>query len=128
MEQYGIGPHTAARLVAELGDPSEFRSPAALASYVGVVPGLKLSGKKKGGRAPLASYGNARLRRALYMPTVAAIRHSPWLRPFYQRLRANGKPGKVAVVACMRKLLHAVYSVAKNRRPFELRLETSSTA
>ncbi|RMG13973.1 MAG: IS110 family transposase [Planctomycetota bacterium] len=123
----GIGPHTAARLVAELGDPSAFRSPAALASYVGVVPGLKLSGKKKGVRAPLASYGNARLRRALYMPTLTAIRLSPWLRAFYERLRARGKPGKVALVACMRKLLHAVYSVAKNRRPFELRLETNAT-
>jgi transposase len=123
----GIGPHTAARLVAELGDPSEFRSPAALASYVGVVPGLKQSGKKKGVRAPLASYGNARLRRSLYMPTLTAIRRSPWLRPFYERLRARGKPGKVAIVACMRKLLHAVYSVAKNRRPFEVRLETTVT-
>jgi len=122
----GVGPHTAARIVAELGDPSRFRSPAALASYVGLVPGLQLSGKRGGTRARLASYGNAKLRKALYMPTLTAIRRNPWLKPFYQRLRARGKPPKVAIVACMRKLVHAIYSVAKNRRPFVPRVNQSA--
>jgi transposase len=52
------------------------------------------------------------------MPVFSAIKHSAWLRAFYQRLRAAGKPAKVAAIAAMRKLLHAVYSVAKHRRPF----------
>jgi transposase len=64
--------------------------------------------------------GNARLRRALWMPTLSAVRVNPWLRAYYQRLRAAGKPAKVALVAVMRKLLAAVYSVAKHRRPFTL--------
>jgi transposase len=55
----GIGPQTAARLVAELGDPAHFRHGAALASYVGVVPGLKHSGKSKPARAGLAPVGHA---------------------------------------------------------------------
>jgi transposase len=114
----GIGPQTAARLVAELGDPADFRDGAALASYVGVVPGLKHSGKSKPARAGLTPVGHAKLRRALWMPTLTAVRKNPWLRAFYQRLRADGKLPKVALIAAMRKLLHAVYSVAKNRKPF----------
>ena len=80
--------------------------------------------------------GNARLRMALWMPVLGAVRRNPWLRAFYQRLRrvhdnlrsddqrlrAAGKPPKLALVAAMRKLLHAIYSVAKNRKPFEVRL------
>jgi transposase len=52
------------------------------------------------------------------MTTLSAVRLNPWLRAYYQRLRRNGKLPKVALIAAMRKLLTAVYSVAKNRRPF----------
>jgi transposase len=114
----GIGPTTAARLIAELGDPAHFRTPAALAAYVGVIPGLKQSGKQKQTRAGLTPLGNARLRAALWMPTLTAVRKNPWLRAYYEQLRARGKLPKVALVACMHKLLFAVYSVAKHRRPF----------
>ena len=114
----GVGPQTAARLIATLGDPSEFRSAAALASYVGVVPGLKQSGKSRHSRAALSPLGDARLRAALWMPTLTAVRRNPWLRAHYQSLRARGKLPKVALVACMHKLLIAIYAVAKSRRPF----------
>jgi len=66
--------------------------------------------------------GNARLRHALWIPVLVAIRFNPWLRAYYQRLRAVGRRPKVAIIACMHKLLAAVYSVAKNRRPFVPRL------
>ncbi len=114
----GIGPQSAARIVAAVGDPAHFKSAAAFAAYVGVVPGLRQSGKRTGTRAPLAPLGNAALRTALWMPVLGAVRRNPWLRAFYERLRAAGKPPKLALVAAMRKLLHAVYSVAKNRKPF----------
>jgi len=114
----GIGTQTAARLVAELGDPADFRDAAAIAAYVGVVPGLKQSGKRAPSRASLTPVGNARLRAALWMPTLTAVQRNPWLKAYYERLRARGKLPKVALVACMRKLLTAVYSVAKHRRPF----------
>lgn len=114
----GVGTQTAAQLLAELGDPSRFRDAAALAAYVGVVPGTSQSGKRRPRQAGLAPLGNARLRRALWMPTLTAVRVNPWLKMHYERLRAHGKVPKVALVACMRKLLAAVYSVAKNRRPF----------
>ncbi len=114
----GIGPQTAATLVAELGDPAAFRSAGALAAYVGAIPGLRQSGKQRGDRAGLTRIGHARLRAALWMPTLVAVRRNPWLRAYYQRLRARGKLPKVALMAAMRKLLLAVYAVAKHRRPF----------
>ncbi len=114
----GIGAQTAAKLVGELGDPAEFRGPEALAAYVGAIPALRQSGKRSPSRAGLTSIGNARLRAALWMPTIVAVRRNPWLKAHYERLRARGKLPKVALVACMRKLLGAIYSVAKHRRPF----------
>ena len=114
----GIGPTTAARLIAVLGNPADFADAAALAAYAGVVPGLRQSGKKAPSSARLTPIGNASLRAKLYMPTLTAVRLNPWLKAFYERLRARGKPAKVALLAAMRKLLAAVYSVAKHRQPF----------
>jgi transposase len=113
----GIGPNTALRLVAEI-DFDAFASARELASYVGVVPGTKLSGKSKRVRFALAPFGKARVRKSLWMPTLVAVHKNPWLRAYYQRLRANGKVAKVALIASMRKLLGAIFSVAKNRRAF----------
>jgi transposase len=62
--------------------------------------------------------GHVLLRRALWMPPLTAVRTNPWLRAHYQRLLIAGKSPKRALIAVMRKLLTAVYSVAKNRRPF----------
>ena len=76
------------------------------------------SGSSVRGRTQLSKASNARLRKALYMTTLSAVQRNPWLRGHYERLRRNGKLPKVALVAVMRKLLAAVYSVAKNRRPF----------
>jgi transposase len=113
-----LGTLTAARLLARLGDPARFRSAAALASYVGVVPATQESGQSRPARAPLSPLGNADLRAELWMPTLVAIKRNAWLRAYYQRLVARGKPRKLAVVASMRKLLIAIYAVAKSRRPF----------
>lgn len=114
----GIGPQTAARIIAASGDPAHFKSAGAFAAYVGVVPGLRQSGKQTNTRAGIGPLGHARLRRALWMPVLSAVKRNAWLRAFYQRLRAAGKPAKLALIAAMRKLLHAVYSVAKHRKPF----------
>jgi transposase len=122
----GIGSRTAACLIAELGDPSRFRDAAALASYVGVVPRLRQSGKRAFSGARGLPLGNARLRHWLWMPTLVAVRKNPWLRGHYERLLAAGKRPKVAIVACMRKLLAAIYSVARSRRPFVPNLARAS--
>lgn len=121
----GIGPQTSARLVATFGDFTGFHSGAALASYVGVIPALRQSGKRTSPRASLTPLGAARLRAKLWMPVLTAVRTNPWLRAYYERLIARGKLPKVALVAAMRKLLHAVYSVATHRRPFLANLVTA---
>jgi len=123
----GIGARTAACLIAELGDPSRFRDAGALASYVGVVPRLRQSGKRAFSGARGLLLGNAHLRDRLWMPILVAVRRNPWLRAHYDRLLAAGKRPKVALVACMRKLLCAVYSVARTRRPFVLVLAPGSS-
>lgn len=122
----GIGPQTAARLVAEIGDFSRFATPAKLAAYVGAIPGLKHSGKSRPSGA-MTTIGNARLRRALWMPLLTAVVRNAWLRSYFRRLVAAGKPKKVALVAAMRKLLHAVFSVATHRRPFVDRLQEANS-
>ena len=114
----GISTLTAAAIIGEAGNPARFRDAAAFASYVGVVPRLHQSGKRNFSGKGAVPLGNARLRRALWMPVLVAIRVNPWLGAYYRRLRAGGKRPKVAMIACMHKLLTAIYSVAKNRRPF----------
>jgi len=114
----GIGTNTAGRIVATFGNLTDYDGGKALASYVGVVPATKHSGKRRPARAGITNIGNADLRSALYMPTLTAVRTNPWLKAFYDRLRKAGKPAKLALIAAMRKLLHAIHSVAKNRKPF----------
>ena len=121
----GIGPQTAARIIAEVGDFERFAGPEKLASYVGAIPGIRHSGKGKP-KGAMTTIGNARLRCALWMPLLTATTRNPWLRAYYRRMVAAGKPKKVALIAAMRKLLHAIYSVAINRRPFVPRLEARS--
>jgi len=118
----GLGAISVARILAAVGDPARLRHGAALAAYVGVVPRTNQSGLRRLDRTSLSPLGNARLRRALYMTTLAAVRLNPWLGAYYERLKARGKLPKVALLAAERKLLMAIYSVAKTRRPFELRL------
>lgn len=98
----GVGRTTAAVLlvsVPELGRLSR----GAVASLVGVAPMNNESGTWTGKR--VTQGGRILARRALYMAALAAIRHNPHIKDFYARLKARGKPGKVALVACMRKLL-----------------------
>jgi hypothetical protein len=104
--------------VARVGDPADVRSGNALAAFVGAVPGLRQSGKRQGHRAGLHALGHGRLRAQLWMPALSAVRFDPWVRAYYQRLIARGTLPTVALVAAMRKLLLAIYSVAKSRRPF----------
>jgi transposase len=122
----GIGPTTAARILAEFGDPASYKSADAFAAHFGVVPAVNHSGKSTPSRASTTAMGDAKLRAKLWMPTLTAVVHNTWLRAFYDRLIERGKPAKVAVVAAMRKLLTAIYSVAKSRKPFVPRLPVAA--
>ncbi len=98
----GIGPVTAATLLAELPELGRC-SRRQVAALVGVAPFNRDSGAWRGRRSIWG--GRARVRAALYMATLTAVRHNPRLRASYQRLLAAGKPPKVALTACLRKLL-----------------------
>lgn len=123
----GIGDTTSARIIAAYGNPADFRSADAMAAYAGLVPRVSHSGKRTPKHGALHPMGNAKLRAKLWMPVLTAVRKNAWLKAFYDRLIANGKLPKVALTAAMRKLLAAVYSVAKSRKPFTPRLPATAS-
>jgi transposase len=88
-------------------------------AYAGLDPREYSSGTSVHKKVRISKHGNAHLRRALYMPALVAIRRQPNLRAFYQHLRDRGKPKLVALIAVMRKLLHAIYGMFKHRQPFD---------
>lgn len=113
----GIGEATAAVLIAELFDKS-YASARQAAAFAGLVPRLIESGTLRG-RSRLSKIGPGRLRKALYMPAVAALRWNPTIRAVRARLQAAGKPPMVIVGAAMRKLIHLAYGVLKSGKAYE---------
>jgi transposase len=114
----GLGDKTIPQLLAYIGRPERFKSVKALIAYAGLAPLIQQSGSslnKKRGTHPL---GNAALRHALYFPAMVAGKYNPVIARFWQRLKAQNKPGKVIVVACMHKLLAIAYGVLKSGKPF----------
>jgi transposase len=115
----GVGRQTAATVLAELPAVDRLGSAQSAAAYAGLAPREFRSGASVRRRTRLSKAGNARLRKALYMPTLTAVRFNPLLRSFFARLVAAGKPRMQAVGACMRKLAMICYGVLKNRTPFD---------
>lgn len=113
----GVGPVTSRTLLAELPQLGQC-SRREIASLVGVAPLNRDSGKFRGQRATWG--GRATVRSALYMATLSAIKHHPPLKAVYQRLREQGKKAKVALVACMRKLLIILNVILKTKTPCRL--------
>jgi transposase len=115
----GIGTQTASTIVAELPRLDRVPSAQAAAAYCGLAPREFRSGTSVRGRTRLSKAGNARLRKALYLPTLTAVRFNPVLAGFFDRLVRAGKPRMQAVGACMRKLVMICYGVLRNRTPFD---------
>lgn len=113
----GVGPITAATLLAEVPELGTL-SRQQIAALVGVAPLARDSGQWRGRRA--IGGGRAPVRQVLYMATLTAVRcrQSP-LRAFYQQLRARGKLFKVAIVACMRRLLVILNAMVRDQRPWD---------
>ncbi len=111
----GVGPVLARTLLAELPELGSL-APKQLAALVGVAPLNRDSGAFRGRRAVWG--GRATVRAALYMGALVATRHNPQIKESYERLLAAGKPKKVALVACMRKLLLVLNAVLKHRTPW----------
>jgi transposase len=117
----GVDPQTARTLVfelLELGDCSR----QAIAALVGVAPMNRDSGEFRGHRMIVVG------RSALYMAALSATRWNPRIRDYYAKLRAAGKPFKVALVACMHKLLTILNAMHRQNKPWRNTLAKSATA
>lgn len=111
----GVGKGTARTLMSELPELGTL-SRQKISGLVGLAPLNHDSGKYRGTRHIRG--GRSKVRAALYMAAVSAMRFNPSIREFYRRLRASGKSFKVAITACMRKLLVHLNAVMKKRTPY----------
>ncbi|AYA39486.1 IS110 family transposase [Xenorhabdus nematophila] len=112
----GVGPATIATLIADVPALGKLTR-REISALIGVAPFNRDSGFFRGKRTIFG--GRAMVRRMLYMATLTAIRFNPVLCAFYKRLTEAGKPNKVAIVACMRKLLVILNAMIKTNKPWD---------
>ena len=114
----GIGPVCTRTLLLDLPELGTLDRQR-IAALVGVAPFHRASGTLRGTRTTWG--GRAHVRATLYMSTLVAVRSNPVLKVFYKRLRAAGKAAKVALTACMRKLLTILNAMVKHQTPWQPR-------
>jgi transposase len=115
----GIGKTTAASILSEIPHIDRFESAKAIAAFAGLSPRHRQSGTSIHGRPRLCKTGNSRLRKALYMPAMVALRFNPVLRIFAERLSDAGKHKLLIIGAVMRKLLVLAYGILRSGVPFD---------
>lgn len=111
----GIGPVSARTLIAELPELGRLNRKQ-IACLAGVAPIARESGAWRGRRS--IGGGRGQVRAVLYMAAITAMRFNRPIREFYQRLRRAGKPAKIALVACMRKMLTILNAMVRNNTPW----------
>lgn len=114
----GLSELSSAKVLCAIKDISRFSSGKQVACYAGVTPMITESGSSVKG-SKMSKVGHSGLRKTLYMPALAAIRHNPVLRAYSEQLKARGMAGMKRVVAVMRKLCHLIFAVLKNKTPFD---------
>lgn len=112
----GVGAGTQAALMASLPELGRLNA-REIGKLAGVAPLNCDSGKMKGRRSTWG--GRGQVRSALYMASLSAVKYDPVIKAFYARLRAAGKPAKVALVACMHKLLIIMNAIIKSGKPWQ---------
>jgi transposase len=115
----GLGEATIPVLLGHLGGPARFASSKQAVAYAGLDVRHHESGSSVRARPRLSKRGNAKLRRALYMPAVVSMRLTAWGKSFAARLTAAGKPKMVIIGAVMRKLVEIAYAILKSGKPFD---------
>ena len=118
----GVGPVLSRTLMSQLPELGDLNRKE-IAALVGVAPFNRDSGTWRGRRTIWG--GRAAVRSVLYMSTLVATRHNPVIREFYERLLAAGKAKKVALIACMRKLLTILNAMVKNQQRWQPRASKS---
>ena len=115
----GIGEKSAHRLLAYLPDLTLFRSAKQLAAFAGLSPRQFQSGQYQG-KTRLSKFGDARLRKALYMPALVAKNYNSYFKKVALRLQDNGLKPKQIICAIMRKILHAIFGMFKHQQDFAM--------
>lgn len=115
----GVGPKTAAVLIAEIGDISRFQSANHLVGYFGFFPQIRESGGKKLGTPRISPRGPKHFRKALYMAAVASLKHNREMKSIYNRKVSQGKAPKQALIVVARKLLATVYSLLRYQTTYQ---------
>jgi transposase len=115
----GVGPVTSATMLGMLPELGHLNRQE-IAALVGVAPVNKDSGRKKGKRRIYG--GRAEVRSVLYMAALSAKKHNPFIRTFYARLIQHGKEKKVALTACMRKLLVILNAMMRTNQPWRFQV------
>jgi len=107
------------QLLGELGVLAPDLAARQWVACAGLDPREHNSGSSVHKKPRISKAGNAHLRHSLYMPALVAVRHDPYLGGFYQHLLAEGKLKMQALVAVMRKLLHALHAMFKTHQPYD---------
>jgi transposase len=114
----GIGPQTAALLIAELGSITRFKNAKAIVAYAGLDPRVKQSGTSLKRNTHLTKRGSPYLRRAIYLTAASAQRHDAELKATYDKKRDEGKRYREATIVVARRLLTRVFAVWKRQTPY----------
>lgn len=127
----GIGEKIAAKILSEIGEIDRFYHPKKLVAFAGVDPSVHESGKFTATRNKITKRGSSRLRQALYMAVRCGIRdcrkqkttdeiipRNKRLREFNDKKREEGKLYRVAIIACVNKLIHWIYTILKSKKTF----------
>ncbi len=115
----GIGEKTANTILAKLGSLKKFSSAKQIAKFAGIAPTEKLSGSSVRGSRSINRSGNASLRKALYCATWSAVRCNNACKALFLRLRAKGKPAKVALIAVANLLIRQIFAVVTSQKLFD---------
>jgi transposase len=115
----GLGNKTAVQILVQTGGLERFEAPKQLIAYAGLDPCQRQSGSSVHGQSKITKRGNKRLRRALYMASLSALRWNPACKLLYDRLIAKGKKKKQALIAVCNKLLRQALAIVKQGVPFD---------
>ena len=114
----GIGEICAEAMLSETGGFTRFKRVGEVVAFLGLSPQERISGSSVHGKAHISKKGNRRLRSLMYMPSIIAKRCNPLVHALALRLEEKGKPAKVIICACMKKLVQIAFGVLKHKQPF----------
>ncbi|UVI29270.1 IS110 family transposase [Paenibacillus spongiae] len=116
----GIGEKIAATIISEIGEIDRFNHPMKLVAFAGVDPSVHISGKFTATINRITKRGSSRLRHTLFLAVLCSLRRSgiKKMKAFYDKKIADGKPHKVAMIACVNKMFHWIFALLKRKETF----------